>query len=143
MHSKASPKNMQLNPQYEDVVQEVFNFLQQQITLARNAGINTIIGDIGIGFAKTTNHNLTLLKHLDAFDALGVDMLLGISRKRFIGEIIDEPVPSERDAATMLFHYAMLNNRSTKYLRVHNVKLARQMLSVYSEMVGSRRCHSI
>ncbi|HHC30128.1 MAG TPA: dihydropteroate synthase, partial [Rhodobacterales bacterium] len=89
MHSKGLPADMQNNPTYGDVVEEVLTHLQERIAFAEAEGINRarIITDPGIGFGKTTAHNLALLANLSAFHDLGLPVLLGASRKRFIGEI--------------------------------------------------------
>jgi len=96
MHALGDPKTMQDNPDYEDVVLEVFDYLEQRIEACQRAGIerSKIIADVGIGFGKTLEHNLALLKALALFHSLGVALLLGASRKRFIGGILDEPDPS-------------------------------------------------
>jgi dihydropteroate synthase len=134
MHSKDIPKNMQNNPQYENVVKEVFDFLSEKITFAKSKGVDKIWADIGIGFAKTTEHNIELLKNIKHFENLGIDLLLGISRKRFIGEITGITEPKERDTATMLIHSLLLHHPIIKIIRVHNVATAMQLKKVYSSL---------
>ncbi|MCL2039924.1 MAG: dihydropteroate synthase [Bacteroidetes bacterium] len=131
MHSKGNPQNMQNNPFYKDVVEEVFNFLKEKISFAKSKGVEKIIGDIGIGFGKTLEHNLALLKNINRFSLLDVPMLLGISRKRFIGEITEIETPSDRDFATMIYHSLLLKEQSISIIRVHNVRLAMQMKKIY------------
>jgi dihydropteroate synthase len=113
MHSKGTPKTMQDNPYYEDVVQEVTIFLKSRITAALQAGINkgNILIDPGIGFGKRKQDNLDLLANLDKFVALGLPVLLGTSRKRFMGSICDVSDPSA-------------------IFRVHDVKANRQAADV-------------
>ena len=132
MHSKGIPKNMQNNPHYYDVVKEVFDFLREKILYAKAKGVNKIFADVGIGFGKTTAHNIELLRNIKYFENLQTDLLLGISRKRFIGEITEIAEPTERDVATMLIHSLLLNQPSIKIIRVHNTLLANQLRSIYN-----------
>jgi dihydropteroate synthase len=135
MHSKHSPKNMQNNPQYDDILAEIYSFLNEKIEFAKAKAVEKIYADIGIGFAKTTEHNLFLLKNLDYFDKLNVEFLLGISRKRFIGEITNIEIPAERDLATMLYHSLLLREKSNvKIIRIHNVSLAFQLKKIYQSL---------
>ncbi len=94
MHMQGTPGTMQNNPTYTDVVAEVMEFLQQRIDAAVDAGINktSIIVDPGFGFGKTLQHNLLLLNSLEKLKSLGVPLLVGMSRKRMIGLILDKPV---------------------------------------------------
>ena len=94
MHMQGTPETMQKNPSYTDVVAEVMDFLRQRIDVAIKAGIKerNIIVDPGFGFGKTLQHNLLLLKSLAKFKTLGVPLLVGLSRKRLIGTILDKPV---------------------------------------------------
>ena len=94
VHMQGSPKTMQKQPRYHDVVVEVMQFLRERIAAALSAGIahHHIIVDPGFGFGKTLQHNLQLLKSLAELKALGVPLLVGLSRKRMIGTIIDKPV---------------------------------------------------
>ena len=130
-HSKGNPQNMQNNPFYENVIEEVFNFLKEKIAFAKSKGVEKIIGDVGIGFGKTLEHNLTLLKNISHFLLLNVPMLLGISRKKFIREITGEETPRNRDFATMLYYSLLLKEQSISIIRVHNVQLAVQMKKIY------------
>lgn len=94
MHMQGTPETMQINPTYDDVVEDVLDFLRQRIDAAVNAGIDpsNIIVDPGFGFGKTLQHNLQLLKSLPRFKSLGVPLLVGMSRKGMIGTILDKPV---------------------------------------------------
>ena len=94
MHMQGTPETMQNNPTYNDVVGEVMDFLKQRIDAAIDAGIDqtNIIIDPGFGFGKTLQHNLQLLKSLAQFKSLDVPLLVGMSRKRMIGSILDKPV---------------------------------------------------
>lgn len=122
MHIKGTPRNMQQNPVYPDVVVEVREYLEAGIELALRAGVDRerIMIDPGIGFGKTLEHNLTLLNRLDEFRRLGRPILLGTSRKKFIGTILDIPAPDRRvdgTAATV----ALGIERGAAVVRVHDV----------------------
>lgn len=94
MHMQGEPRTMQREPRYGDVVGEISAFLSGRIRACRDAGIPSerLLIDPGIGFGKTLAHNLTILKHLDAFAALGSPVVVGLSRKRMIGAILDADV---------------------------------------------------
>jgi dihydropteroate synthase len=122
MHMKGAPRNMQRNPVYHDVVAEIAAYLEEGIELAVRAGVDRekIMIDPGIGFGKTLDHNLELLKRLDEFRGLGRPIVLGTSRKKFIGTILDVPQPEERvdgTAATV----ALGIERGAAIVRVHDV----------------------
>lgn len=133
MHMQGEPRTMQKSPVYNDVVEEVFSALQQKIEFARSMGVKRIIADVGIGFGKTYEHNITLLKNLERFDDLGVEMLLGISRKSFIGIGTGIELPQNRDIATMLIH-SKLHRFGGDIIRIHNVKLAVQFKKSFEMM---------
>ncbi len=122
MHIKGTPRNMQQNPVYTDVVGEIMAYLEESMELAVKAGVDrekTII-DVGIGFGKNLEHNLTLLNRLDEFKGLGRPILLGTSRKKFIGTILDIQAPERRvdgTAATVAIGIA----RGASIVRVHDV----------------------
>lgn len=130
MHIQGTPATMQVNPHYSDVVEEILAFLHERINVARAHGIREIIADVGIGFGKTLEHNLTLLANLQRFAVLGVPLLLGISRKRFLGALSGIDEPSERDTVTALMH-ALLLNGPVEYIRVHNVRLHVQLRTLW------------
>ncbi len=121
MHSKGDPKTMQNNPVYDDVVEEVYDFLERQSQSALGAGVKNVIIDPGIGFGKTLEHNLTLLAHLHHFTDLGYPLLVGASRKSLIQKLLGNCPADERLPATLAIHYdAMM--RGANILRVHDVK---------------------
>ena len=133
MHKKGTPKDMQNNPNYDDVVAECFNFLQNQIELAKTMGINKIYSDVGIGFGKTYEHNVELLRNLSYFNKLEVPMLLGISRKTFIGKMLNIESPKERDLATLLIH-AILLKENIEIIRLHKVEEFKTLKKIYEEI---------
>jgi dihydropteroate synthase len=102
MHMQGTPETMQQAPHYDDVVAEVIEFLMERAKYAESLGIpgELIFLDPGIGFGKTTEHNLKILKRLELFASLGYRLLVGPSRKRFIGQITGREQPADRIAGT-------------------------------------------
>ena len=121
MHTPVDdPATMQQHAHYDDVVTDVAHFLQHQIVAAQACGVEKIIVDPGIGFGKTTSHNLELIRRLDTIVALGHPVMIGASRKRFIGEITGANPPDTRLAGTLTAHLAAVEN-GAQILRVHDV----------------------
>lgn len=131
MHRQGMSKTMQDNPYYEDVVQEVLDALQARIQTALATGIKkeNIALDPGIGFGKRKQDNLDLLAHLEVFVALGFPVLLGTSRKRFMGSICEVSDPAELVTATAVTT-ALGVMAGVKVFRVHDVKENRQAADV-------------
>ncbi len=131
MHSKGTPKTMQDNPHYEDVIGEVIDALKKRIDVALKAGIRkeNIAIDPGIGFGKRKQDNLDLLAHLDVLVVLGYPVLLGTSRKRFMGTLCDVTEPSELITATAVTT-ALGVMAGVRIFRVHDVKENRQAADV-------------
>ena len=131
MHSLGTPKTMQDKPYYEDVVTEVIDFLRSRIDAAFAAGVekNKILIDPGIGFGKRKQDNLDLLANLDKFVELGFPVLLGTSRKRFMGSICNVTEPSELVTATAITT-ALGVMAGVKLFRVHDIKENRQAADV-------------
>lgn len=131
MHRLDKSDRMQNNPQYDNVVLQVNEYLQQRAQLAIKTGVRSenIILDPGIGFGKTLQHNLHLLSGLESLVALGFDVLLGASRKRFIGEITGEDEPQKRVAGTCATT-ALGVQVGVKYFRVHDVIDNKQAMDV-------------
>jgi dihydropteroate synthase len=113
---------MQREPRYEDVVREVRDFLEERIRGANQAGIaqEQIIIDPGIGFGKTLAHNLALLKNLQSLNSLGQPLLIGVSRKAFIGKILNAAGPEERLEGSLAAAVAAALS-GANILRVHDV----------------------
>jgi len=139
MHMKGTPKGMQIDPHYEDVVGEVGEFLADALARAEQAGINRakIIVDPGIGFGKTVIHNLLLIKHLSGLQALGVPILIGPSRKSFITKILgsgDErrEVGTQAAVAVAALHGAHI-------VRVHDVERTRHTLKLVDALKNAAR----
>jgi dihydropteroate synthase len=131
MHMKGEPQTMQKNPSYENVVNEVFDYLGQRIMACIQAGIpkSMIIVDPGLGFGKTAQHSLTLLKNIGKFHELGVPVMLGASRKSFIDALAGPASPDDRLAGSLT---AALYGAGAgiQLLRVHDVKETRQALTL-------------
>jgi dihydropteroate synthase len=132
MHAQGEPKTMQDAPQYDDVLLDVYDWLANRIEDALSVGISRaqIVVDPGIGFGKTLQHNLTLLRGLPLFHALGCPILLGVSRKRFIGVIGNAPEPADRMAGSLALalHGA---TQGVQILRVHDTAETVQALALW------------
>ena len=137
MHMQGTPQNMQQNPEYDDVVEEVADFLNQRIFACTMAGIpkEHIILDVGFGFGKTVQHNYQLLKHLNAFVASGYPVLAGLSRKSMIGNVINKPV-DQRVAGSVAGALLAVQN-GAKIVRVHDVAETADALKVWQAMVNA------
>lgn len=122
MHSKGSPKEMQIEPKYNDVVHEVLDFLKSRTDLALQQGIlkTNIIWDCGIGFGKTLDHNLQLINNVETFNKDGFALMYAISRKSFIDKLLDIPQVELRRDPTMIIH-TILAMHQVDILRVHDV----------------------
>lgn len=123
MHIKGAPKNMQANPEYDALVPEIMDFLRAGIRIALRSGVreDMIIIDPGIGFGKTFAHNLEVIKNLDEFSLLGRPLLIGPSRKAFLGKILDGAPASERIEGTAAAVAISIMN-GANIVRVHDVK---------------------
>lgn len=129
MHIQGTPKNMQQNPQYENVVSEIKLFFQHQIAKLKQLGVNkNIILDPGFGFGKTLEHNYKLLYHLKSFKDLGYPLLAGISRKSMINKVLNTKPKNALNGTTILNTIALLNG--TNILRVHDVKEAAEAIKL-------------
>jgi dihydropteroate synthase len=137
MHALGSPKTMQENPQYEDVVLDVFDALERLIEGAAAAGVERrlILADPGIGFGKTFRHNLEILRSLGIYHGLGVPLVFGASRKSFIGALTGEKAGAERAAGSVGAALAAAA-QGAQVLRVHDVKSTQQALSVWNAAVA-------
>jgi dihydropteroate synthase len=135
MHMKGTPKNMQENPTYLDVIGEISTFFHERITIARKAGIQDIIIDPGIGFGKTLEHNLLILKHLDRFISLGCPLLVGPSRKSFIGMITGLPAQDRLEGTIAAITVAIMNG--AHIVRVHDVCQCKRAIQVVDAIRGA------
>ena len=131
MHSQGNPKTMQDDPSYENVVNDVYQFFEEQIAKAEEKGLKNVIIDPGIGFGKTLDHNLKLLANLQTFSELGHPILVGASRKSMIGDLLGGRPAKERVTGTVAVHYDALM-RGANIIRVHDVKEAHDSLQVFN-----------
>ena len=130
-HSRGSSQNMNELSKYKNVLSEVKSSLENLIenALEKNISRKNIIVDPGIGFSKDLNQNLEILRNLDVFKNLNLPILIGASRKRFIGETLNENNPKERDIGTLAIS-CLCSHFNIDIVRVHNVKLNYQLLKV-------------
>jgi dihydropteroate synthase len=128
MHMKGTPKTMQQNPHYDDLLGEVKAFLSRACEKARAAGIRQIIVDPGIGFGKTFDHNLELIRRLTELTTLGYPVLVGPSRKAFLGTILDAP-PADRLEGTIAAAIVCAM-KGASIVRVHDVRETVRALKV-------------
>jgi len=137
MHMKGEPGSMQESPSYDDVVGEVHEYLRERIEAAEFAGIDAgrIAIDPGIGFGKALEHNLELIRRIDAFLDLGRPVLVGPSRKRFIGTILD--LPHDQRVEGTIGAAAWLAARGAHVLRVHDVREVVRAVRVLDAIAGS------
>jgi dihydropteroate synthase len=131
MHMQGIPNDLQLNPVYADLLGEIKAFFQERLDFALSQGLpkELVLLDPGIGFGKTFDHNLEILNNINVFLDLGCPLLVGPSRKAFIGHLLGLPAGEERDVGT-LAALAMAVLRGARLVRVHNVAFARQFLTV-------------
>lgn len=132
MHAQGDPATMQDAPRYDDVTLDVYDFLESRVQVAEAAGIrrSRIIVDPGIGFGKTLDHNLTLLKNLSIFHSLGCGVLLGASRKRFIGTIGNAPEARDRMPGSVAIALHGVR-QGMQMLRVHDTKATKQAINLH------------
>ena len=128
MHIRGTPETMQQKTNYDDVVKEVLDYFIEKIAACTAAGIKDVIIDPGFGFAKTIQHNFTLLKNLQAFQMLNKPILAGLSRKRTIYKTLGITVEEALNGTTVLNTLAFLNGAAI--VRVHDVKEAKEIITL-------------
>lgn len=138
MHAQGVPQTMQDDPRYDDVLLDVHDALADRIARAVAAGVPRarIVVDPGIGFGKTQAHNLAILRRIGLFHSLGVPVLLGVSRKGFVGAIGGAPTPADRDPGTLALTLAAVA-QGIQIHRVHDVAGTRQGLSLWQAVEGT------
>jgi len=137
MHIQGNPKTMQQNPRYENVVEEVKQFLLNAILKATANGVSQIFIDPGIGFGKALEHNLSLLNHLQEFTSLGYPILVGTSRKSFIGKLTNELQADKRlEGTAASVALSILNGANV--VRVHDVKEMKKVVLVTDAIVRAK-----
>jgi dihydropteroate synthase len=140
MHMLGEPRTMQEDPRYHDVVSEVVSFLEERLAFATEAGIaeDHICLDPGIGFGKTVEHNVELLARLDEIVALGRPVLVGASRKRFLGRLLGDAEASTGPVAAGVAVTVLAYERGGSIFRVHDVREHVEALTAARALVGSR-----
>jgi len=140
MHMQGTPRTMQKNPLYEDVIEEIDLFFRRRIQAAHDAGIASakILLDPGIGFGKTLEHNLAILNRLSEFKALGRPLVVGVSRKRFLGALTGEESPERRVTASVAAGLFAVANGAAM-LRVHDVAEHAKALKVVMAILRQPR----
>ena len=134
MHMKGNPQNMQLNPKYKDIVNEILDFFKIKIKIAIQLGINRsmIILDPGIGFGKTVDHNFELLSRLNEFNVLELPIMIGPSRKSFIGITLDLPPEDRVEGTAAAVSAGVMNGASI--VRVHDVKSMKRVVKIIEKI---------
>jgi dihydropteroate synthase len=137
MHMQGSPETMQANPRYDDLVGDIQEFLRRRLRRALDAGIDAaqIAIDPGIGFGKTAEHNLELVARLNEFTELGAPLLLGVSRKSFIGKVLDLPVEERLEGSLAAAAIGVM--KGARVIRAHDVAATARVI----RLVCAIQCH--
>jgi len=138
MHMRGEPATMQHVPEYEDVLSEVYVYLTERVRRALAVGVNvgSLVVDPGIGFGKTIGHNLRLLANLDHFAGLALPILVGVSRKSFLGRITNRPVGERLHASIAMAVLAV--EHGARIIRAHDVAATHDALSVWTALNEER-----
>jgi dihydropteroate synthase len=128
MHIKGRPKTMQINPEYNDVISEIYSYLSDSVQIAKSRGIEKIIIDPGIGFGKRQVDNLEIIRRLREFKSLGYPILIGVSRKSFIGNILNLPVEERLEGTLAAVAISIWNGANI--VRVHDVKEIKRVVKI-------------
>jgi dihydropteroate synthase len=133
MHMQGTPQTMQINPTYDEVVTDIAHYLEERLRAAAAAGLSPeqIALDPGIGFGKTRAHNLTLLARLEEFQKLGRPVCLAISRKGFIGRVLDRPVDQRLAGELGIIGFAM-SRRAVQIVRSHDVQATKDAVTMFA-----------
>ncbi len=138
MHMKGNPRNMQVNPEYKDLINDILLFFAEKIEISVSAGINhnMIILDPGLGFGKTVQHNFHLLSKLNEFNKLGLPIMIGPSRKSFIGVTLDAPVEDRIDGTSAAVSAGIMNG--ARIVRVHDVRIMKRVATIADRIRTAR-----
>jgi len=132
MHMQGDPATMQIAPKYNDLIGEISDFFEQKIVLARELGAKKIVLDVGIGFGKTAEQNLLLIKHLEHFLKFGCPLLVGASRKSVINHYYKSEV-KERLPGSLYLHLKAFEN-GAQIIRTHDVAEHKQLFDMHEAM---------
>jgi dihydropteroate synthase len=132
MHKKGDTKTMQENPKYDNTMLEIDSFFDERVEKAKSFGVSDIVLDVGIGFGKSLDDNLTVIKNLGSFMHFGLPLLIGASRKSMINDI-SPSIVEDRLAGTLSIHQKALDNGAS-IIRAHDVKEHRQMIEVWKKI---------
>jgi dihydropteroate synthase len=135
MHMQGDPRNMQVNPVYDDVVADILRWFGQRIFRLQSAGIKDIIIDPGFGFGKTVEHNFEMLRRLGDFSVAGLPLLIGVSRKSMIWRTLGITADEALNGTSVLNAIALLNGADI--LRVHDVREAVQAVTLFKNFLGT------
>ena len=133
MHKQGSPVEMQNNPTYKNVTEDIFYFLSEKLNELKQLGVNDVVIDPGFGFGKTVEHNYQLLNQLSHFKNLNTPILVGVSRKSMIQKVLDTTSENSLNGTTALNAFALQNGANI--LRVHDVKEAVETIKLYNKLL--------
>ena len=133
MHMKGTPQNMHKQTDYKHLITDIYHYFSERIQLAKEHRITDLILDLGFGFAKTTEQNYKLLRHMEFFSNLNLPMLTGVSRKSMIYKVLECTAAEALNGTTALHMMALANG--SKILRVHDVKQAQECVQLYNVLV--------
>lgn len=132
MHMKGTPQDMQMNPQYDHFLKEIFYYFSEKVQKLRDLGVKDIIIDPGFGFGKTLEHNYELMNHLEEFSLFELPLLVGVSRKSMIYKLLGTTPEEAMNGTTALHTIALL--KGANILRVHDVKEAVESIKIVQKM---------
>ena len=132
MHMKGTPKDMQVNPEYDHFLKEVFYYFSEKVQRLRDLGVKDIIIDPGFGFGKTLEHNYELMNHLEEFSLFELPLLVGVSRKSMIYKLLGTTPEEALNGTTALNTVALL--KGAHILRVHDVREAVETVRIIGKM---------
>ena len=136
MHMQGNPQNMQNNPQYNNVIQELMEYFSEKVEKLKLLGVHDLIIDPGFGFGKTVDHNYQILKYLDDFKIFELPILVGLSRKSMINKILEISPEEALNGTTVLNTLALINGANI--LRVHDVKEAKETIKLTHEFLSAK-----
>ena len=134
MHIKGTPKDMQVDPKYNDVVKEIYEFLNDRVRILKERSVSNIIIDVGFGFGKSLDDNYILLNNLKRFKKIDCPILAGISRKSMIGKVVNSDIDNRISGTLVLNTIAMLNG--VNIVRVHDVKEHYQAIKILQKYIS-------